>query len=277
MQIQTTGPILDGIADAYRLASHDWLARLVPVAQRAFALLAGIEVVVSGLVYGLRRDALDDIAARFVLKFALLAVLLSLITSFAFWIPPFIDGFAAAGERAIGVAGTVNPSDIIDIGMALAAKLLTALDVVGVLANPAMALFAALSAVIVLGAYIAVAAQLVMVLVESYVVLGGGVVFLGFAAFRGTAGIADGFLTYAVHVGVKIFLLYLMVSLGSELSRGWVALIQADQLFGPGSPLGQVLGGAVLFALLATRVPEHGARWIAARQSFGLAGALRGS
>jgi hypothetical protein len=82
-------------------------------------------------------------------------------------------------------------------------------------------------------------------------------------------------LSYAVHVGVKIFLLYLMVSVGSELSRGWVDLIRADQLFGPGSPLGQVVGGALIFAMLATRVPEVGSSWIARHQHFSLAAALR--
>jgi P-type conjugative transfer protein TrbL len=276
MQLPTDSGILDGIGNAFLSASHVWLARLVPVAQRTFAILAGIEVAISALIYGLRREALDDVAARFILKFMLLAVLLSLITSFAFWMPPFVTGFAAAGEQAIGAAGTVNPSDIIDIGVALAGKLLSALDVVGVLTNPAMAIVAALSACLVLFSYVYVAAQLVLVLVESYVVLSGGVVFLGFAAFRGTAGIAEGFLTYAVHVGVKIFLLYLMVSLGSELSRGWIDLIHAEALFGPGSPLGQVVGGAVIFALLATRIPDAGSSWIARHQRFSLSTALGG-
>ena len=126
MQLPTdpSGSILGGIGSAYASASHVWLARLVPVAQRTFAVLAGIEVAISALVYGLRRGALDDVAARFVLKFMVLAVLLSLITSFAFWMPPFVSGFAAAGERAIGAPGTVNPSDVIDIGVALAGKLL---------------------------------------------------------------------------------------------------------------------------------------------------------
>jgi type IV secretion system protein TrbL len=257
------------IANAYGAASHVWLARLVPVAQRAFAVLAGIEVAISALVYGLRRDSLDDVAAKFVLKFMVLAVLLSLITSFTFWMPPFVAGFAAAGEHAIGAAGTVNPSDVIDIGVALSGKLLSALDVVGVLTNPAMAIVAGLSACCVLFAYVVVAAQLVMVLVESYVVLSGGVVFLGFAGFRGTAGIAEGFLSYAVQVGVKIFLLYLMVSLGSELSRGWIDQVRGEQF-------GQVVGGAVIFAVLATRIPEVGSSWIARHQRFSLARVLGG-
>jgi len=74
---QQVGPPLDAITDAYRSASGAWLSRLMPIARRTFITLAGIEIALSGLLYGLRRHALDDIAARFVLKFALLAALLA--------------------------------------------------------------------------------------------------------------------------------------------------------------------------------------------------------
>jgi P-type conjugative transfer protein TrbL len=269
------GPLIDSLADAYRVASHAWLARLVPVARSTFVVLAGIEVALSGIIYGLRRHALDDIAARFILRFALLAFLLAVVTNMSLWLPPVIGGFAAAGEAAIGASGTVNPSDVIDIGVAIAGRLLAALDTVGVLAHPATAVFAAVSALIVVVAYVLVAAQLVLALVESYVVLTAGVVFLGFAACRATAGIAEGFLTHVVRLGVRIFLLYLIVSLGSELSRGWIATITADQLFAPASPIGQVLGGAIIFALLAVRIPDELSNRIASHQSFGLAHALR--
>jgi P-type conjugative transfer protein TrbL len=274
MTILQSAPLLDGLTDAYRTASHAWLARLVPVARGTFGVLAGIEVGLSGIVYGLRKHALDDIASRFILKFAILAGLLGVVTNSTVWLQPVVDGFAAAGERAIGATGTVNPSDVVDIGVAIAGRLLTALDAVGVLAHPATAVFAAVSALIVVVAYVLVAAQLVLALIESYVVLTAGVVFLGFAACRATAGIADGFLTHVVRLGVRIFLLYLVVSLGSELSRGWAATISADQLFGPASPIGQVLAGAIIFALLAIRIPEELANRIASHQSIGLARAL---
>jgi P-type conjugative transfer protein TrbL len=266
--------VVDGIAGAYRTASAAWLARLVPVARQTFMVLAGIEVALSGIVYGLRRQALDEAAAKFIIKLGILAGLLGAVTNSTVWLQPVLDGFAAAGETAIGANGTVNPSDVIDIGVAMAGRLLTALDAVGVLAHPATAVFAAVSALIVVIAYVLVAAQLVLALVESYVVLAAGVVFLGFAACRATAGIADGFLTHVVRLGVRIFLLYLIVSLGSELSRGWVEAISTEQLFGSGSPIGQVLGGAVIFALLAMRIPDELSSRIARHQSIGLARAL---
>ena len=77
-------PVLDGIANQYRDASRLWRPRLIPVAQRLFMLLAGIEFTVSGAIWALRRDSLDDIAAKFLLKFTLVAFLLALITSFTY-------------------------------------------------------------------------------------------------------------------------------------------------------------------------------------------------
>jgi P-type conjugative transfer protein TrbL len=248
---------------------------LIPIAQQLFMLLASIEFAVSGMVWSLRHDRLDDIAAKFLLKFTLVAFLLALLTSFTFWIPPIVNGFAAAGERAIGAGGTVSPSGIIDIGRESSLTILNALDVGVMLSNPAMAIYGAIAALLVALAYTAIAAQLVLVLVESYVVLGGGVLFLGFAAFRGTAVFAENLIAYTFGIGIKIFLLYLIVGLGSQIARGWIPLIRSSTFFGPASPLLQVVGGSIIFAVLAIRVPNAAAARIAGSSSFGIASALR--
>ena len=272
---QTQQPVLDGIANQYRDASRLWRPRLVPIAQQLFMLLASIEFAVSGLVWALRHDRLDDIAAKFLLKFTLTAFLLALITGFTFWIPPIVNGFAAAGERAIGSSGTVSPSGIIDIGRETSLSILSALDVGVMLTNPAMAIYGAIAAFVVALAYTAIAAQLVLVLVESYVVLGGGVLFLGFAAFRGTAGFAENLISYTFGIGIKIFLLYLIVGLGSQIARSWIPLIQSSSFFGPASPLFQVVGGSLIFAVLAIRVPNSVAARLSGTSTFGIAHALR--
>ena len=268
-------PVLDGIASQYRDASRLWRPRLIPIAQQLFMLLASIEFAVSGMVWALRRDRLDDIAAKFLLKFTLVAFLLALITSFTFWIPPIVNGFAAAGERAIGAGGTISPSGIMDIGRESSLSILNALDIGVMLSNPAMAIYGALAALLVALAYTAIAAQLVLVLVESYVVLGGGVLFLGFSAFRGTAVFAENLIAYTFGIGIKIFLLYLIVGLGSQIARGWIPLIQSSSFFGPASPLLQVVGGSIIFAVLAIRVPNAVASRLSGSSSFGIANALR--
>jgi hypothetical protein len=65
-------------------------------------LHASIEFVVSGIIWTLRKDSLDDIAAKFLLKFTLVAFLLALITSFTFWIPPIVNGLPHPGSGRSG-------------------------------------------------------------------------------------------------------------------------------------------------------------------------------
>src|SRR5881396_1528839 len=67
------------------------------------------------------------------------------------------NGFAAAGERAIGSSVTVSPSGIIDIGRQTALTVLNTLDLGVMLKNPAMAVFAALAALIIALAYVVIA------------------------------------------------------------------------------------------------------------------------
>ena len=102
-QGSASGSYLNGIGDAYRLAAGGWRARLVPIAQETFMLLAALEFCVSGLVWALRRDALDDLAAKFLLKFTLISFLLTLITSFNILVsgdPQWIRGGRRAGHWA---------------------------------------------------------------------------------------------------------------------------------------------------------------------------------
>ena len=102
-----------------------------------------------------------------------------------------------------------------------------------------------------------------------------GLLFLGFAAFRGTAAFAENLIAYTFGIGIKIFLLYLVVGLGSQIAISWIPLIQSSTFFGPASPLLQIVGGAIIFAVLAIRVPNAVASRLSGSSSFGIAAALR--
>lgn len=249
--------------------------RLVPVGQRTFALLAAIEVAISGLAYGLRRDALEEVLSRFVLKFAMLSVVLTAVTFSGTWLPIVLNGFAAAGERAVGQTGITDPSEVIDLGASIAGQMMSIMDGWGIVRHPVLSLYSAICAVIVFLSYVYIAAQLLVVLVDSYILVAQGALFLAGAAFRMTAGYAEGLLNRVVYIGTKIFLLYVVVATGVELSRGWPALLAADPSFAAGSPVWQIIGGAVVFALLTKRIPNTGGGMITAHPSLGIAAAMR--
>lgn len=273
LQDAAAGGVLDGLIESYQSSSAGWLERMVPVAERVFALLAALEFAVSGLWWALGGAGLDAAFAAFLRKFIVLSFLYALISAFPLWVPAIPGGFESAGQAAAG-SSAVNPSQVLDLGITIASNLLLSFTALGALANPGGSLLAALAALIVLLAYAGIAAQICLVLVETYLVLTGGVLFLGFAAFRATAPLAEGYLLYAFQTGTKIYLLYLLVGVGSALSRQWAAMQLAPEAqgFAPSlAPHFQVLAGALVFCLLVWRIPGA----VAARLTQGAALGLR--
>jgi type IV secretion system protein TrbL len=251
--------ILDGIVRDYQDVSGSWFERIQPLAQRTFALLATLELAVSGLFWALGREGLDAIAVSLLRKFIVLAFLFSLLSLFPLWIPAIIGGFSAAGQAASATT-VVNPSAVLDLGGTIAGHMLLSFGALGFLVNPVGVLLASFTAFFVVIAFGLIAAQLVLTLIESYLVVSGGALFLGFAGSRFTAPLAEGYLAYAFEVGARIYLLYLLMGVGTGFARQWAMLD-----FSPGFDLAppptliahfQVMCGAIIFCLLVWIVPR---------------------
>jgi type IV secretion system protein TrbL len=250
--------VLDDLVNGYQAAANGWLSTLVPVAQRTFGILAGLEIAVGALVWVLNRKTIDEMLLGFVRKILILGVFYLFLSQFPLWVPRIVQGFQAAGKAASGTQD-LSPSGVMKVGIDVCTRLLEATNNAGFLVPAAPLVLMPLVALIVLVAFISIAAQLVLTLVESYLVVTGGVVFLGFAAFRGSAPIADKYVVYAVQVGAKLFLLYLLVGTGLSLVTTWAADMQQQLAVSGGNfkPLFDLLAGTVVFALLVWRIPTQ--------------------
>jgi type IV secretion system protein TrbL len=272
------GQVFDDVRAAYDTASSQWLNRLLPVAQHTFAGLAIVELAVSALLWGLRRHSLEEICAGFLLKFLVLSFCYTLITFFPLWVPAITHGFETAGQIASG-STTVNPTQILEDGEQLSLDILLAANDFGALTHPAATFISTALAFFVWLAFAMIAVQLLLVLVESYVVLSTGVLFLGFAGFRATAPLADNYLLYAIRVGVKIFFLYALVAVGTSLVPHWQTIATgASTADYPANlkPAYEVLAGALTFVFLVWRIPGAAAGNLTAQAHPRLAEAIRG-
>jgi type IV secretion system protein TrbL len=249
--------VLDDLVKGYQAASHSWLDTLVPVAERTFGILAGLEIAVGALMWVVNRRTVDEMLLGFIRKILVLGLFYVFLSQFPLWLPRIVQGFQAAGQAA-GQAQDLSPSGVMKVGIDIGTRLLEAANDAGFLVSGATVLLAPLVTLIVMIAFISIAAQLVMTLVESYLVVTGGVVFLGFAAFRGSAPLADKYIVYAVQVGTKLFLLYLMVSTGLSITGTWAQdLVQVSTSGGNLKPLFDVLAGSIVFALLVWKIPTQ--------------------
>ena len=249
-------PVLDTIVDDFRTAVQAARPALLGIAAGTFGVLAVIEIALSAIVWTLRESGPERILSALVLKLAWLAFAFGLIASFGVWFPPVIDGFHQAG---VAVApGVVSPGDVLGLGVQLSTSMVNGFfDGVGLMDLSfnlvATAILVALSALIVEIMYAVIAAAVVVVLVESFIALAAGALVLGFAAFRGTANLADRFVAYVFNLGIRLFSLFLLVGIGFNVAQGWLPLIQGgtDDV----AAMLAVLGGSLTFMLLVVVIP----------------------
>jgi len=264
--------VLDRAQDFYRTTTRSWLGPMEGIARRLYVTLATLEVAVGALTWFGRRDGLDEMATKLLLKFVLLSFVLLLITGAGFWLPPLINSLAAAGQSAGIVAPPATPSEVVDTGNYIA---FTVISTSGVPITPDSfaALFFALGArFIVYASFAIVAVMLVLSWVESYVALGAGVLFLGFGGFRATAQYADNYLNYLIYLGIRLFAVYLLLMIGTAIVQTFIPpTMKATN----SEAQATVAAICLVFAVLTVRVPGNMAGRIATGGSFGLANALR--
>jgi type IV secretion system protein TrbL len=103
-------------------------------------------------------------------------------------------------------------------------------------------------------AFAIIAGQLLITLVESYIVIGAGVFMLGFTGSRWTLVFGEKYVGYAVSIGIKLFMLELIVGLGFDLGQQWGSLF-ANGIAPPETYI-EVVGAALVFGFLAWQIPS---------------------
>src|SRR5437016_1601895 len=218
------------ILDEYKSLQNSWITKLLGAAQRLFFLLAGIEVAWSFTLLAIEKADFQARTATIVRKIMWVgifyAILLYGVTpGGGGWIPAIIDSFHILGQNASSV-GPLGPSAIVGFGVNMCVDLLYSLKGADFLTSFASSMALVFCAVIIFIAYLAIAIQFVVAMVESYLVIGAGVIFLGFGGSRWTAAYVERYIAYAVSVGMKILVLYLLVGAGMTVSQGWIQVAQ---------------------------------------------------
>src|SRR5438093_7266842 len=187
------------------------------------------------------------------------------------WIPAVTQSFSQAGAAAAGIT-KLNPTDVFDQGLALANKILNATAARGLLDKFLASVLAGITALVVVIAFAIIAAQLLVVLVESFIVIGAGILFLGFAGSRWTNFFTERYLSYLASVGVKLFVLYLVMGVGMGIAARWMPILERGG-FSP-IPFFYVMGGSLVFVFLTWHIPSVAGSMMAGAVSLSLGDAV---
>ncbi len=263
--------ILTDLVNAFQGATSGWFAALFPIARNLFFTLAAIEIVWAASWWVIERDDPSQIFVQFLKRVIAIGFFLAVLTFADVWIPAIIDGFAVAGRRAGGLP-ELNPSTVIDQGIAVTTSVISSISLAGWFTSPGGSFVAAIAALLTFLAFVVIAGQLALALIEMYVVIGGGVLLLGFAGSRWTIPFSERYLSYAVAIGLKLFVLYLVIGVGTTLAASW-----APTLEGVGtspSDLFAILGASLVYMIVAWQIPSFASALIAGSVNLTLGTAI---
>lgn len=256
--------ILDNIAQTYKTAATGWTGTLLTYANRLFMLLATIELAWSFAVWALDKNEFQSFISAVAKKIMWIGIFYALLLNGPVWIPLIIDSFVGAGSAA-GGSGGLSPSEVFTTGLDNAATMLEGIKNMSLWDDFASIVIAGLSAIVIVLAFAVIAGQLLVALVESYIAISAGLLFLGFGGSRWTTDFVQKFIGYAVATGVKLFMLYLIIGIGNTQAQTWKAMLAT--IGTPGVPVFNiiltVLGGSVLLMFMAIQIPAMAASMLA--------------
>lgn len=269
--LEANAQVLDTINDSYKGSTSGWLSSILPIAKSLFWKLAAIEFAWSAIVWVLQQENMQSFTAVVVKKIMGIGFFYALLLHADEWIPAIINSFTKAGQTASGTSG-LSPSSVMDMGINSANVLLLALHDKSIWDDLMTIVIGGLSALAIVLAFTIIAGQLLIALVESYIVISAGVLFLGFGGSRWTTDFTQKYLSYAVGTGVKLFMLYLIIGIGMTEAENWKTLLATAEYV----KILSVLGGSLVLCFLAFQIPSLASSMLSGSPSL-TAGGLAGT
>lgn len=263
--------VFDNITEGYKSASAGWFAPMDQIARSLFWKLAAIEFAWSAIVWALQQENMQSFTSVVVKKIMGIGFFFFILSNASYWIPAIVNSLKKAGQTASGT-NELTPSGVFDTGIDIANVVLTGLHDKSVFTDFMTVVVGGLSALFIVIAFLVITGQLIIALIESYIVISAGVLFLGFGGSRWTTDFTQKYISYAFATGVKLMMLYLIIGVGMQQANSWAALL-ADSTY---TNIMTVMGGSLLLAFVAFQIPNMAAGMLSGAPSM-TAGAAAGT
>ena len=269
-----TAGTIDAVVSKYQSSISGWEPKLQTFAEATFGILAMIS-----LAWALIRQALNSADGS-----SMLATLMNQIFFIGFWFwvlsttttwgPAIINSFRQAASSATG-AGVMRPGDVFNAGWNIASKVVAQMS----LWSPAASVGLLLAAIIVMVVFALICASMVLTLIQSYFIIGAGVILIAFAGSSFTSDVAISVIRQTLAIGMKLFAQIAIVAIGMDV------LTNAVNNFGDinGQAILALIGVSIVLAVLQHALPNTvermvgGAGFAGASELVGVAGTAAGA
>jgi type IV secretion system protein TrbL len=207
--------VLDQIVAQFQSRSAGWETVLRNFALNTFGILASIELAWAAFKLAFRGSDVSEWLAEIVNQILFLGFFLALLENSVTWGTAIVSSFRQAAGAAGG--GGIAPSDVFAVGVKISAMVLHQMS----FWHPEASAGLIVAGVVIEVCFALMAAFMVLALVESYLIISMGVILMAFGGSRWTKDFAVSTIRYTVSVGAKLFVLQLLVSIGTGLIQSW--------------------------------------------------------
>lgn len=260
--------ILGKVLTVYQPLQGKWHSAILPFTYKLFWLLVTLDITYSLMKHVMERKEIFDSFIYLAQKSITVGFFFSIIKFSDSWISQIIDSFTLIGKTAAGVTD-LTPDGVISYGYDLAIGLFKTLGELGTGDQILFAIPVLFAAIFLLLGFAVIAGQLIITLIESYIVVGGGIIMLGFSGSKWTVDMATSYLKYAVGTGVKLMLAYLIIGAGIFVFKDMY--IDTDQFIN--SVFALIVQTAV-FIFLSWNIPSLASAMMSGAPSSTLGGVI---
>lgn len=234
-----------------------WTTNIWVYANALFGILAVIEFAWSAAVMALEKTDLQSWTSALIRKLMWIGAFYALLINGRIWIPAIINSFSQVGANAAGMAGPLSPGKVFVQGLNISGALMDSGSTSAFFTNPGTSLSLIFCALLIMISYIIITIHFIVTMVESYLVVSVGFIFLGFGGSRWTVPYTERYIGLAVSIGIKIILLYCLISAGLNLGVGWMnEALTVGNAPHPNMVAFDVMGAALIFMMCCWHIPK---------------------
>lgn len=163
------------------------------------------------------------------------------------WSNQVLDGFFSL-ESSLGFS-KVNESGIFYVALSMANNVWDTME----LLSPVKSLGALISGLILLFCFALIAAEVLVVKCESYVVMNAGIFLFGFGGMRYFKEHSINFMKYGFAVAVKLFVLQLLMGMSGSFVSDFISSLERDASLGS---IAVIIGASVVMLVLVKSIPQ---------------------
>lgn len=269
------------IQNEFKNMALSFYARINGLALKLLWGLFGVEVAWAITKHIIEQNPFEKLIGL-LFKFAFIPAAYTLfIVKGAEWLPDIVQSFQLFAVKGAGFDKELNPIAIFDMGVQLQNSMVSnynltsgADTMVGALKNILPSLLMMAVCIVILGSFAAMALILFITTVESYLLMATAPILFALGGSRWTKNIALKPWNSMIAVGLKILILYLIMSVSLQLAPMW-AKMAATWSLDDWSPLWYVAFSALGTAILTWKIPKIAADALSGTASLSAGEALQ--